>query len=81
MCTKMFIVLLNSLLCSAEGMNAKFDQGANGYFQVPSKWQPLKGKPKKDISVSGKTQKKTFCILSRIRKVNSKTYEGSFIIY
>lgn len=65
----------------AEGMNAKFDQGANSYFQVPSKWQPFSGKSKKNISVSGKTHKKLFCIFSCIRKVTSKSYEGSFIIY
>lgn len=45
MSTKMSIVLENALLHLAESKNAKFDQGANGYFQVPSKWQPANGKP------------------------------------
>lgn len=62
-------------------MNAKFDQGASGYFQVPSKWQPFNGKPKKNILVAEKTRKKIFCIFFYIRKVTSKKYEGSFIIY
>lgn len=77
----MSIILENALLHLAKSKNAKFDQGANGYFQVPSKWQPASGKPNKSISVAGKTHEKMCSVFCYVRKVTSKRYEGNFIIY